>query len=1459
MQVPEDEEVRHSEESSPAASNTSDPDDQGRFVSDQDISPARGQPFVIVGIGGSAGGLQAFTEFLRALPVDTGMAYVFVQHLEPHHESQLTEILSRATTIPVSTITDGLKVHPNEIYVMPPNVSVVLEDGTLRLRPRGPGLHLPIDIFFESLARAQGGRAVGIVLSGNASDGSCGVRAIKGECGLTFAQDEVSARHSGMPRNATSTGAIDFVLPPEEIAHELARLSRHPYVATPSQGQVREILPDGDGELRAIFNQLLHVTKVDFSQYKTNTVRRRIGRRMIVNRSKSMAEYARHLKENRSEVQSLFRDLLISVTSFFRDPGTFTALTELISDRLSETTPTKPFRVWVPGCATGEEVYSHAISIQELIENLNLSTSFQIFGTDINEAALEKARAGLYSEAIKNDIAPERLSRFFVRDDGGFRISKALRENCIFARQDVTADSPFAHTDLISCRNVLIYMHSGLQKRVLPIFHYSLNSDGFLLLGSAETIGAAPDLFAVVDKEHHIYAPKAVPARIHHLLRQRALSTTEPSEQQDRLTGIDLAKKADRILQSQYSPAAVVVDQDLQIFQFRGPTSQYLDPSPGDASLNLLRMAGESLLYPLRHGIETASTSGTPVAQKGVKTERHGKIRKIDIDVVPIQGTLPGERYFLIVFQDSHTPEVQLRTLPSVAVEELPADLDARTQELQKQLAETREYLRNLTEEYEAHSEELRAANEEVRSANEELQSTNEELSTTKEELQSANEELTTVNEELQNRNEQLNTVNNDLNNLLTAVSIAIVMVDSSLRVRRFNTAAQKLLELESVDIGRPITHPHGRLEVPQLGTLIRTVLETLNVVQSEVQDKTGHWYSVSIRPYRTADNRIEGAVIVYLDIDPLKRSLQAAEQARDFAEDMIETVREPLVVLDADLRIQRATSAFYETFQVSSEETVGRLLYDLGNGQWNHPRLRELLGNALYRDQPFQDFEVEHEFPHIGKRTFRLTGRRIPRLDPSRRRVLLSIQDVTTRREEAELRYHRLFEAAKDGIIEIDFETGKVTDVNPYWLNMTGFPREEFVGKLLHQTTPFSLKDFSHLIPDLQTKEAIREDEFPLLNARGQRFDVDMLANRYFIGSRQVVQVNVRDISHRKAAAERLRRSEEQFRMLVDSVHDYALFQMDLNGNITSWNAGAERVLGYTEQEILGEPGRILFTPEDVAAGEAEKELETARREGRAEDERWHVRRNGSRFFASGVLTTVRDDEGRLRGFAKVMRDITERKQAEIQNQISLREKEVLLKEIHHRVKNNLQMIVSLISLQSSHLQDPAAIRILDEMHSRVRSIASIHDMLYCSVDLSSIDFSAYLRNIIDNMSRFYDLRPGQIRLHVSAEETSLDLSRAIPCGLIVNELLTNALKHAFPGDRRGDVRITFRCAEGRCVLEVADNGIGLRSDVNPGEATSMGLQLVALLVEQLDAKLDVDRANGTRFLISFPIRTPG
>jgi two-component system, chemotaxis family, CheB/CheR fusion protein len=891
---------------------------------------------------------------------------------------------------------------PNQIYVIPPQADLTIAQGVLHLQRRADrhGSHMPIDAFLHTLAANQQERAIGVILSGTGSDGTQGLRAIKAAGGITVAQEPPSAKYDGMPRSAIAAGVVDLVLPPEDMVREIVRIGQNP-ARTPAQILPGDAaLPAGTDDLNTIFFLLRRASGIDFSNYKPATITRRIKRRMALHQIEKLAGYVRYLQTTPAELDALYQDLLIDVTGFFRDPEVFAALKEVVFPRLAlSTNPETPIRVWVPGCASGEEAYSIAICLLEFFGERASTPPVQMFATDINEAALVTARAGVYPERIAQDVSGERLRRFFTRTETGYQISKPIRDLCVFARQDVTRDPPFSRLDLISCRNLLIYLNVALQKRLIALFHFALKPSGSLVLGTSETIGAASDLFSLADHKHKIYVRKSTPLRLK-LDFSSGLLGDDLAEPVGRVSGspggeIDLQRDIDRMLLGRYVPPAVVVNDALQIVQFRGSTGAYLDPLPGTASLDLLRLARGDLLIDLRTAINTARRDNVAVRKAGIRHRVQDQIWTTTIDVIPVHHAPSGERYFIVAFADATAPTPAAPAADSVATTGSQEPEQEPIHALQQELTITREQLQLTIEEHVATTEELRAANEEIQSSNEELQSTNEELETAKEELQSTNEEITTVNEELHNRNLELSQSNNDLINLLGIVNIPIVMVSNNLRIRRFTPMAEQVLSLLPSDIGRPLSDLRPKIDVPDLDRLIAAVIDTLTPCEREVQGQDGHWYTLRIRPYRTIEHRIEGAVVVLVDVTDLKRATLEAQAARDYAEAIVETVREPLIVLDQDLRVQTANRAFYTMFHVTPVETEQRFIFAIGNGQWDIPELHWQLTETWASERVFQDFVVEHTFPQIGQRTMRLNARKIARKDVLQL-ILLAIEDIT-------------------------------------------------------------------------------------------------------------------------------------------------------------------------------------------------------------------------------------------------------------------------------------------------------------------------------------------------------------------------------------------------------------------------------------------------------------------------------
>ncbi|MCM2280101.1 MAG: ATP-binding protein [Oligoflexia bacterium] len=990
--------------------------------------PASITAFSIVGVGASAGGLEAFTQLFKALPTDTGMAFVLIQHLDPSHSSFLAEALSKVTRMSVHEIKSGMTVQPNQIYVIPPNADVGILRGVLTILPRSTDQakrHMPIDFFFRSLAADRGTQAIGVVLSGTATDGTDGLKAIQAEDGVTFVQDPSSAKFSGMPQSAVDARAVDFCLPVPKIAQELVRLARHPWI----DSHDIEVSPgrNDDEDLQKICILLRSGVGVDFSEYKPTTIRRRLARRMALLKLKSLGDYEQYLRDNPGETKLLYEDVLIHVTSFFRDAEVFKRLKESVFPEIMKHKQAgAPIRMWVTGCSTGEEPYSIAISLLEYFGDRPPKFPIQIFGSDISERAIEKARAGLYPGSAVRDVSPEQLRRFFTKTESGYRISKQVRDICVFVRHDLARDPPFSKLDLVSCRNVLIYFDQILQRRVIATFHYCLNQPGFLVLGRTEAISGYPELFSVVDKSYKIFSRSAVTGTLRSLTLRGTSPTAPPSTRSaadQARPAVDVARHVDNLLLAQYSPPGVIVNDRMEILQIRGRTGPYLELPPGQPKLNLLKMVREGLLTELRMAIQQAKDEKMTIRREGIQVQQDGAAKICNVVVMPVVG-LPEsseskEPLFVVLFEDARIGltsaeyEKSAQTSRGLRESKIKSEEDQRCAKLEHELKATQEYLQSLTDEHQRTNDALTSVNEELTSSNEELQSLNEELETAKEELQSTNEELTTVNDEFQNRNQELSQVNGDLVNLLENVEIPILILDANRRIRRFTPRSQSVLKLLPSDVGRPIDDIKSNIIVENLDGLIQEVIETVRPKELEVQDREGHWLRMQIRPYKTVDNRIDGAVLSLVDVDVLKRAVISAEWARDYAAGIVEAVQTPLIALDKEIKVISANEAFYKVFGVSRQDTQGKSLYDLGLSQWNIQSLRTSLGEMLAEDTRFQNVEAERTFPRLGVRTMSLSARSVDS-HTGMPMILLAIEDITDRKK-AETERSELLSQAKN------------------------------------------------------------------------------------------------------------------------------------------------------------------------------------------------------------------------------------------------------------------------------------------------------------------------------------------------------------------------------------------------------------------------------------------------------------
>jgi two-component system, chemotaxis family, CheB/CheR fusion protein len=1569
-------------------------DNHGKKPTDQQGSPSSSPSalFPIVGIGASAGGLEAFIELLSHLPMDSGMAFVLIQHLAPQHESMLTEVLSRATRLPVAEITEGVVPQADHVYIIPPNTNMAIARGTLHLIPRTPqrGQQMPIDHFLASMAEDRKDKAIGVILSGTASDGTLGLKAIKAEGGFTFAQDE-TAKYDSMPKSAIAAGYVDYILSPQEIAKELARIVRHPYVAPTKAAAKAGPLPEED--LGKIFLWLRSATGVDFSHYKKATIIRRIKRRMVLRNIESLADYEAGLQGNRAELDALYRDMLINVTSFFREPETFEALqSEVFPQLLVDRSPEAPLRVWVPACSTGEEAYSIAMCALEFLRERESAVGLQLFATDISDPALEKARAGKYTEGEVSEVGPERLEKFFTRTEGGYQVKKPVRDLCVFAKQNIINDPPFSRLDLISCRNLLIYLDGSLQKKLMPIFHYALRSQGFLVLGRSEGANEFADLFKLIDRKGRIFAkkPKPIEGPAYSTLNEWAsMNTRTVALPVPASRDFDLQKEVTRTLLTDYTPPGVVVNSDLEIVQFHGHTGPYLDPGAGVASLRLLKMAREGLPLELHTAIHQAQEGNKTILKEGIRVSSGGETREVSIEVRPLKADSLNRRHFLILFREAPAPKSPRGDTAGEKEAGRASELLALTQQLDQNKSE----LEDMIEQFATHNEELQTANEEIQSNNEELQSTNEELETAKEELQATNEELTTMNDELRNRNLDLSVSNNDLNNVIANINIPILILGSDLRIRRMNPSAEAVLNLIPADVGRPITDLRSALDFPGLEALVSEAIQTSAVKEREVQDPQGHWHSLRVRPYKTSDNRIEGAVITLVDISAVKAE---AIGARSYAEAIVETVRESVLVLDADLRVKAANRAFYDTFWSSPENTLDRPLQELGKGQWNIPTLLGMLREMLPKHKEVREFKVEHEFPGIGRRAMLFNAFQMKHSGNEPRLTLLAITDFTDRQRSMEIlqEQSRMIDLAHDAII-VRSPNGVIRLWNKGAATLYGWTREEALGKITHLllktkfpepleeverklmnqgewsgelvhtsrsgnqiivTSRQVLQRRHHDQPDaileinrdvtqhMQAEASLRssearlralvssiddiifevdpqgrclsawtgnpkllaqsrdkqraqsiEDFLPAQSVPPLREAIDRVikgntpesveyaldlggGKRWFIAriNRIVSQENapktlsvlVREITPRKEAEIALQQSEERFRLLVEGVKDYAIFALDTEGRVASWNRGAERIKGYRRDEIIGKHFSVFYPPEDIAAGKPDKDLRVAAAEGRWEDVgSWRVRKDGTRFFANLLISAIHDKDGTLRGFTKITRDITDRMRAEdAVRQLSghiLRlqdeERRRIARDLHDstaQLLTALSMNLSLAGRRPSVAHDEQASQLIKEGEALAMQasdeIRSTSHLLH-PPDLDAVGLVAAIRWYA---ARFSERSGISVNLNLPDDMCRMPQDNEIALFRVMQESLTNVQRHS--GSKVARIRI--RQHDDVVDLQIEDRGHGIPEGVLGQEHQSVerlgvGIAGMRERLKQLGGRLEiVSSPRGTKVKATVP-----
>ena len=1004
--------------------------------------------FPVIGIGASAGGLEALEIFLKNVPVQCGVAFVIVQHLDPTHKGIMVELLQRVTTIPVVEVSDRLIIEPDHVYVIPPNKDMSLLHGILHLldpvEPRG--LRLPIDFFFRSLADDLQQRSVGVILSGMGSDGSHGLHAIKEKGGCIFVQDPSSAKFDGMPRSAIDVGHVDVIAPVEELPVKILAYLRHVHPLLKQDLPLEERAQSG---LEKVIILLRLQTGQDFSLYKKSTIYRRIERRMGIHQIEKIGDYVRFMQENPHETDLLFKELLIGVTSFFRDPLVWEAFQLRAIPLLLAARPAGGvLRAWVVGCSTGEEAYSLAIVFREAVEAVKPSRNFrlQIFATDLDKDAIDKARTGCYSFNIATDVSPERLRRFFERDDHGFRISREIRETVVFAPQNVIMDPPFTKLDILICRNLLIYMEQELQKKLLPLFHYSLNSGGLLFLGSAESVGSFTTLFKPLDAKTRVFSKlqRVRPESVGHPFSfSHALPALHDVAFDQPKSAVNLQTMTEQFLLEHYTPASVLTNDKGDIIYISGHTGKYLEPAAGKANWNIFAMAREELRYELNIAFGSVLRQKGSVTKRGLHVSSHGGTQTLDLTIELLEKPDALRDLVLIVFTDIESVAVGTVQEPvSQAV------TGRKRLALEQELSQARDEILSIREEMQTSQEELKSTNEEMQSANEELQSTNEELTTSKEEMQSMNEELQTVNHELQSKVSDLSQANNDMKNLLNSTDIATLFLDDELNIRRFTTRTATIIKLIASDVGRPITDIVTDLHYPVLADDAREVLHTLVFSEKEVSASDGRWFTVKIMPYRTQENRIVGLVITFSDISVAKKLEESLRESEERFRAAIESSGIIVAAVDKELRYIWLYDPRHEFYAAG---LIGRRDDELPDMQ-NALELMEVK-REVFATGESAERDLTVKFLNGSFRVYKLTARPLRGASGEMIGVVTVAADNTTRKEaetartESEDRFRFLFEAISEGALLFDAE-GKILMANREAERILGFSREEMLGK---------------------------------------------------------------------------------------------------------------------------------------------------------------------------------------------------------------------------------------------------------------------------------------------------------------------------------------------------------------------------------------------------------------------------
>jgi two-component system CheB/CheR fusion protein len=1363
----------------------------------------------ITGIGASAGGLDAFKKLFAAMPADSGVAFVLVPHLDPAHESLMVELVARHTTMPVVEAENGLRVEANRVYIIPPNKYMTIHGGVLRLT--GPverrTSQTSIDLFLRSLADDQQERSICIILSGTGSHGSLGLKAIKAAGGMAMVQDPTTAEYDRMPQSAVATGLADYVLPVEQMPEALVSFVKHAYV---NGGIHVEVAPEAADHLTKLLALLRTRIKFDFRCYRKKMLTRRVERRMGLNHIDSIPEYLTYLREHPEELKHLVKDLFISVTSFFRDPEAFQQLASqvivpLVQGKESDAT----IRIWVPGCATGEEPYSIAMLVQEQLAVEHKSCKVQIFATDVDEEALEMARQGLYPDSIAADVTPERLARFFTHvDEHNYRISKELRETMIFAPQNLISDAPFTKLDLISCRNLLIYLEPEVQKKVITLFNFALSEGGFLFLGSSETVGRQIDLFESMSKKWRIYR-RIGPNRMERVdfplvptVEGRAMVRRPAQVAEAKPT--NFAEVAQRLLMDRFAPASVLINRKYEICYYFGPCEDYLKPPTGTPTHDLTLMAREGLDTKLRGAVHRAVRDSQTAVVNDVRVKRKDGYHPVRVTVQPVQAPRAPDGLLLITFEDEAASQ-RPTPAPTPQVSAEGGD-DASIRQLESELRATREDLQTTIEELESSNEELKSSNEEVMSMNEELQSANEELETSKEELQSLNEEMSTVNSQLRDKVEELETASNDITNLLDCTDIATLFLDTDFRIKRFTPVATKLFRLINSDIGRPIADITFRFTEPDLLEDTRQVLKKLLPSEKEVTTPDGSWLR-RIMPYRTHDNRIEGVVLTFSEVTALRQS-DAALHAQSASE--ATALRR---LHQASTRLWR-TTGLHEGLDEMLAATIEMLQADKGNVQLLDVA-RGVLLIATHRgfEQPFLDF-----FREVSAHTDSACGRAL------RHGTQIVIEDVETDESFAPLQ--AIASAA-------------------------GFRAVVSTPMLGRDGRPLGIISVHFHSPHRPSEQELRRLD---LYARRAADFVERCRTEETLRARdeQLRKLN-ESLEHQVAErTQTLQEREARMRAILDSTID-AIITIDYRGIIQSVNPGAEKMFGYTAAEMVGQSVNMLMPSpyRETHDGYVERYLQTGVKHIIGTNRETVARRKDGSVFPTDLAVS---QIPHLKLFSGIHRDLTERKKLERDLvEIASQTQQQIGQDLHDTVSQELTALnIQATDLSEMLRTDPAsAAKLIEQITKGLRSSQQKLRVLMRGLLPVSVDAEGLMAALSDLADRTHEENQVTCTFNCPKPVSVSDNLTAMHLYFIAQEAVHNALKHA----RARNIRISLESND-LLTLCVQDDGAGI-DEVNRASATNgLGLRIMRNRAAIIGATLTIEQVQptGTRVLCTLP-----